>query len=492
MAGRARRGAAVFARALRRCSSTSSVWPRDQSLKIIFATPGPRPGHRVRDLPVRGPRADPGHGGDRRRTRRLAAVSLGASGWQMFWHVTLPNIKWGLLYGVILCNARAMGEFGAVYVVSGHIAGQTDTMPLRIEKLFQEYNLPGSFAVASLLTLLALVTLIVKTRLEREAPPRPPPSRRRRSAVMSIAGQRTSPRRFGSFVAARRRQPRGARRRAARAARALRARARRRCCASSPGWRSPTAGQVLFDDEDVTGAQRARAQRRLRLPALRAVPAHDRRSRTSAFGLRVRRARRRRKRRSRPRSTSCSSSSSSKAWATATRRSSPAASASASPWPAPWPREPRVLLLDEPFGALDAKVRQELRHWLRRLHDEIHVTSVFVTHDQEEAFEVADRVVVMNQGTIEQIGTPAGGLRAPRQRRSSWTSSATSTSSTAAWRAGRRCWAPSPWTIPTTRASSRCPRPGTRGRTSWRSGGRRTWTAASGRRCGTSTPRARS
>ena len=73
----------------------------------------------------------------------LAAVSLGASGWQMFWRVTLPNIKWGLLYGVILCNARAMGEFGAVYVVSGHIAGQTDTMPLRVEKLFQEYNLPG-------------------------------------------------------------------------------------------------------------------------------------------------------------------------------------------------------------------------------------------------------------------------------------------------------------------------------------------------------------
>ena len=70
----------------------------------------------------------------------VAAVSLGARGWQMFWRITLPNIKWGLLYGVILCNARAMGEFGAVYVVSGHIAGQTDTMPLRVEKLFQEYN----------------------------------------------------------------------------------------------------------------------------------------------------------------------------------------------------------------------------------------------------------------------------------------------------------------------------------------------------------------
>src|SRR4029434_9504528 len=96
----------------------------------------------------------------------LAAVSLGANGWQMFWHVTVPNIKWGLVYGIILCNARAMGEFGAVYVVSGHIAGQTDTMPLRIEKLFQEYNLPGSFAVASVLTLVAILTLVIKSKLE--------------------------------------------------------------------------------------------------------------------------------------------------------------------------------------------------------------------------------------------------------------------------------------------------------------------------------------
>jgi sulfate/thiosulfate transport system permease protein len=99
----------------------------------------------------------------------LAAVSLGASGWQVFWWVTLPNVKWALLYGLILCNARAMGEFGAVYVVSGHISGQTDTMPLRVEKLFQEYNTPGSFAVASVLTLLAVATLILKVFVERKA-----------------------------------------------------------------------------------------------------------------------------------------------------------------------------------------------------------------------------------------------------------------------------------------------------------------------------------
>lgn len=96
-----------------------------------------------------------------------AAIVLGASGWQTFWHVTLPNIKWGLLYGVILCNARAMGEFGAVSVVSGHIRGQTNTIPLHVEILYNEYQSVAAFASASLLALLALVTLAVKTLAER-------------------------------------------------------------------------------------------------------------------------------------------------------------------------------------------------------------------------------------------------------------------------------------------------------------------------------------
>ncbi len=95
-----------------------------------------------------------------------AAVVLGATGWQAFWRVTLPNIRWGLLYGVILCNARAMGEFGAVSVVSGHIRGETNTMPLHVEILYNEYNFVGAFAVASLLALLALVTLAAKTLIE--------------------------------------------------------------------------------------------------------------------------------------------------------------------------------------------------------------------------------------------------------------------------------------------------------------------------------------
>lgn len=95
-----------------------------------------------------------------------AAVVLGANGWQTFFHVTLPNVKWGLLYGVILCNARAMGEFGAVSVVSGHIRGSTNTLPLHVEILYNEYNFAAAFAVASLLALLALVTLALKTIVE--------------------------------------------------------------------------------------------------------------------------------------------------------------------------------------------------------------------------------------------------------------------------------------------------------------------------------------
>jgi sulfate/thiosulfate transport system permease protein len=100
------------------------------------------------------------------REEEEVAISLGASGWQTFFRVTLPNVKWALIYGVLLCNARAMGEFGAVSVVSGHIRGQTVTMPLQVEILYNDYNLVGAFAVASLLAGLAILTLAVKTALE--------------------------------------------------------------------------------------------------------------------------------------------------------------------------------------------------------------------------------------------------------------------------------------------------------------------------------------
>ena len=141
---------------------------REWNIRIIFAWPGLVLATTFVTLPFVARELIPlmqALGSD----EELAAISLGASPWQMFWRVTLPNIKWGLLFGIIQCHARAIGEFGAVKVVSGGISGETDTMPLRVEKLFQEYNNPGSFAVASVLTLMALATLGIRILLERWA-----------------------------------------------------------------------------------------------------------------------------------------------------------------------------------------------------------------------------------------------------------------------------------------------------------------------------------
>ncbi len=140
-------------------------WLADHEIKIIFAVPGIILATIFVTFPFIARELIPLMQAQGRMEEEAARV-LGASGWQMFWRVTLPNIKWGLLYGVILCNARAMGEFGAVSVVSGKIRGRTMTMPLHIEALYDDYNFTGAFAVASLLALLALVTLALKTWVE--------------------------------------------------------------------------------------------------------------------------------------------------------------------------------------------------------------------------------------------------------------------------------------------------------------------------------------
>jgi sulfate/thiosulfate transport system permease protein len=141
-------------------------WLRDHDLKIIFALPGIVIATTFITFPFIARELIPLMQAQGQEQEEAARV-LGASGWQMFWRVTLPNIKWALLYGVILCNARAMGEFGAVSVVSGHIRGQTNTMPLHIEILYNEYQFAAAFAVASLLALLALVTMGLKYIVER-------------------------------------------------------------------------------------------------------------------------------------------------------------------------------------------------------------------------------------------------------------------------------------------------------------------------------------
>jgi sulfate transport system permease protein len=140
-------------------------WLMDHDMKVVFAVPGIVLATTFVTFPFVARELIPlmqSQGAD----EEYAAIILGANGWQTFWRVTMPNIKWGLFYGVILCNARAMGEFGAVSVVSGHIRGQTNTMPLHVEILYNEYNFVAAFAVASLLALLAIVTLILKAIVE--------------------------------------------------------------------------------------------------------------------------------------------------------------------------------------------------------------------------------------------------------------------------------------------------------------------------------------
>jgi sulfate transport system permease protein len=140
-------------------------WLAEHDLRIVFAVPGIVLATLFVTFPFVARELIPlmeAQGNDEEEAARL----MGASGWQIFWRVTLPNVRWGLLYGVILCNARAMGEFGAVSVVSGHVRGLTNTLPLHVEILYNEYQFSAAFAVASLLTLLALVTLVAKTLLE--------------------------------------------------------------------------------------------------------------------------------------------------------------------------------------------------------------------------------------------------------------------------------------------------------------------------------------
>ena len=333
-----------------------------------------------------------------------AALSLGASGFNTFFSVTLPNVKWALLYGILLCNARAMGEFGAVSVVSGHVRGETNTMPLHVEALYDGYQFAAAFAVASLLALLALVTLIFKVvlegRLEQE------------SEFMKISVIDAT-KRFGDFAALDQVN--------------LEVRSGELLALLGPsgsgkttllrivaGLDWPDEGQVQFDGEDALS--RTTGQRHVGFVFQHyALFRHMTVFENVAFGLR---AKPRPERPSEPEIR---------------RRVEKLLDLVQLGWLAQrYPTqlsggqrqrialaralaiEPRVLLLDEPFGSLDAKVRKELRRWLRNLHNEIHVTSIFVTHDQEEALEVADRVVVMDKGRIEQTGTPQQVYDQPR------------------------------------------------------------------------------
>ena len=301
---------------------------------------------------------------------------------------------------MILCNARAMGEFGAVSVVSGHIRGQTNTMPLHVEILYNEYQFAAAFAVASLLALLALVTLVIKSYVEWQASQLPTGLVRRhehRGPEHRASPSAASWRSTTSRSISRRDEliallgPSGC--------------GKTTLLRIIAGLEFPDAGRVLFDGEDASDRDVRERQVGFVFQHY-ALFRHMTVFENIAFGLRVK-----------PQGSRPSEAEIKRevgellelvqlGWLAhryptqlsgGQRQRIALARALAV--------EPRVLLLDEPFGALDAKVRKELRRWLRRLHDELHITSIFVTHDQDEALEVADRIVLMNKGRIEQIGT---------------------------------------------------------------------------------------
>ena len=319
-----------------------------------------------------------------------AARSLGANAVQTFRRITLPSIKWAVVYGVVLSLARSLGEFGAVKIVSGNIVGKTQTATLVVEQKYQNFEQATAYAVAFLLAFAAVVCIVIVSH---------PASQGRTVMSIEVAG---ISKRFGDFVALDDVSVDHPHRAAHRAARAQR---RRQVHAAAHHRRArdpPTPG---------TSSSRASRPRTCRRRSATWASSSSttppsstcRWPRTSPSAWRSASGRRPRSRRG---WTSCSSSCTSSQFAHRLPSQLSGGQRQRMALARALAVEPKVLLLDEPFGALDAKVRKELREWLRRLHDEVHVTTVFVTHDQEEALEVADEIVVINDGRIEQIGTP--------------------------------------------------------------------------------------
>lgn len=353
-------------------------WLDEHNLQIMFSARNGA-GHHLCDVSVCGARAG---AGDVKpwQPEDEAAILLGASGWQMFRRVTLPNIRWALLYGVVLTNARAIGEFGAVSVVSGSIRGETLSLPLQIELLEQDYNTVGSFTAAALLTLMAIITLFLKSMLQWRLENQENARSRRSIMSIEIANIKKSFGRTqvlndisldipsGQMVALL--GPSGS--------------GKTTLLRIIAGLEHETSGHIRFHGTDVS---RLHARDRKvgfvfqHYALFRHMTVFD----NIAFGLTVL------PRRDRPNAAAI------KAKVTKLLEMVQLAHL-ADRYPAQLSGgqkqrvalaralavEPQILLLDEPFGALDAQVRKELRRWLRQLHEELKFTSVFVTHDQKK------------------------------------------------------------------------------------------------------------
>jgi sulfate transport system permease protein len=343
-------------------------WLAAHDIKIIFAVPGIVLATVFVTFPFIARELIPlmqAQGNDEEQ----AAIVLGATGWQTFWHVTLPNIKWGLIYGVILCNARAMGEFGAVSVVSGHIRGQTNTMPLHVEILYNEYQSVAAFAVASLLALLAVVTLVIKSfaewreramaaagegpmerpqsmKADSRRPPRAP-AKKTPSSFRVLCGEPSMSIEHPQRQQAIRRLPGAAGRVADIGSGELVALLGPSGCGKTTllriiaGLETADAGSILFAGEDTTDVHVRERQVGFVFQHY-ALFRHMTVFENVAFGLRVKpRGQRPARRRSSRRCTTCWAWCSSTGWPTASPRSCRAASGSASRWPARWRWSPR-------------------------------------------------------------------------------------------------------------------------------------------------------
>ena len=323
-----------------------------------------------------------------------AAATLGASSWQTFWRVTLPTIRWGVAYGVVLTTARALGEIGAVLVVSSNVAGSTLTLPLL---LFQRDSQIGSQVDHQRLR----AGDGARRDVDRGAAADDDVRIQNGERAMRIDVDSIS-KRFGDFTAlddVSLEVPEGS----LTALLGPSGSGKSTLLRIIAGLEEPDQGVVRIAGKDVTDRAPPGPRDRLRVPALRGVRAHER--------VRERRVRSEDPQAAKPADVRA-------------RVDELLALVGLTQWAEQRPHqlsggqrqrmalaralavEPQVLLLDEPFGALDANVRAELRRWLRRLHDEQGVTTVLVTHDQEEAMEVADTIAVMNKGAIEQVGAP--------------------------------------------------------------------------------------
>ena len=333
-----------------------------------------------------------------------AAATLGSQWWQTFWRITLPSIRWGLTYGIVLTVARTLGEFGAVIMVSSNLPGTSQTLTLLVADRYSRGDEYGAYAVSTLLMGVAVLVLIVQVILDARRAQRQNRTQLGPKETLSMTNAitvRGANKHYGDFAALDNVDFDVPCRLADRAARAQRVGQ----VDAAARHRRPGPARHRHDHHQRRGRHAhpaAAARHRLRVPALRGVQAPD--------GPRQRRLR--------PEDPQAAEGRDQG------EGRQPARGGRAGGFQTRYPNQlsggqrqrmalaralavdPQVLLLDEPFGALDAKVREDLRAWLRRLHDEVHVTTVLVTHDQAEALDVADRIAVLNKGRIEQVGSP--------------------------------------------------------------------------------------